>query len=132
MEQEQIQVVAAVVQVKDRVLICKRPASKRHGGLWEFPGGKVHIDESMESAVARELEEELGVTLNRFGEVMFRIPDPQSPFVINFIDVEIKGTPTPFEHDELLWTSLDDIDLEILAPSDRAFVEFCLNRKAIK
>ncbi|MCJ2183050.1 (deoxy)nucleoside triphosphate pyrophosphohydrolase [Novosphingobium sp. 1949] len=46
-----------------RILLQKRPAHTMHGGLWEFPGGKVDPGESAEQAAVREMEEELGVVL---------------------------------------------------------------------
>jgi 8-oxo-dGTP diphosphatase len=58
-----IHVVAAVIRNADNaILIAKRPADKHQGGLWEFPGGKVEAGESPQQALARELEEELGIT----------------------------------------------------------------------
>ena len=39
----------------------RRPIHKHHGGLWEFPGGKVEPDESPVNALVRELHEELGI-----------------------------------------------------------------------
>ena len=44
-------------------LMHRRPAHKDHGGLWEFPGGKVETHETPVSALVRELEEELGIAI---------------------------------------------------------------------
>ena len=57
-------VVAAVVRRGDTVLLCRRPLEKRHGGLWEFPGGKVQPGETATQALERELDEELGLELS--------------------------------------------------------------------
>lgn len=58
-------VVAAALEDADgRVLMQQRPAGKQHGGLWEFPGGKVEPGESPVAALARELEEELGIAID--------------------------------------------------------------------
>ncbi|WP_027856140.1 Nudix family hydrolase [Marinobacterium jannaschii] len=57
--------VAAAVIVDDhgRILLAKRPDDKHQGGLWEFPGGKVESGEPVSSALLRELDEELGITV---------------------------------------------------------------------
>ena len=55
-------VVAAIIRGPDgRILLSQRPAHKHKGGCWEFPGGKVEPGESLADALARELEEELGL-----------------------------------------------------------------------
>ena len=46
---------------KGRWLMHRRPADKHHGGLWEFPGGKVETGETPRNALVREIEEELGL-----------------------------------------------------------------------
>ncbi len=51
----------ALVDVDGRVLIAKRPEGKTLAGLWEFPGGKVEAHERPESALIRELKEELAI-----------------------------------------------------------------------
>ena len=48
----------------------KRPANKQHGGLWEFPGGKVEATEKPIEALVRELQEELGI------DAQIDSPDP--------------------------------------------------------
>lgn len=54
----------ALVDADGRVLIAQRPEGKSMSGLWEFPGGKVHDGETPESALIRELKEELAIDVN--------------------------------------------------------------------
>jgi len=58
-----VRVVAALLRRDDRVLIQQRPAGSARAGLWEFPGGKQEPGETDEQALARECQEELGVTV---------------------------------------------------------------------
>jgi len=62
---------AALIDPTGRVLITQRPQHKQLGGLWEFPGGKVELGEAPETALARELREELDLTVE---------PDALDPF----------------------------------------------------
>src|SRR5687767_4741492 len=114
-----IRVVAAVVARDGRLLVCQRPAHKRHGGLWEFPGGKCEPGESDADAVARELREELGVAAVAVGAERLAVHDAGSPFVIAFVPVEIVGDPVCHEHTALLWGTPDELVQLALAPSDR-------------
>lgn len=54
---------AALIDPDCRVLIAQRPQGKSLAGLWEFPGGKVEVDERPEEALIRELHEELGISV---------------------------------------------------------------------
>ncbi|MEL0151391.1 MAG: 8-oxo-dGTP diphosphatase MutT [Rhodobiaceae bacterium] len=54
-------VACALVDGDGRVLVAERPAGKNMAGLWEFPGGKVETGETPESALIRELKEELSI-----------------------------------------------------------------------
>lgn len=58
-----IVVALALLDASGQVLMQQRPANKAHGGLWEFPGGKVEPGETCESATVREIDEELGIVI---------------------------------------------------------------------
>ena len=117
-----IRVLAAVVLRYGRYLVCRRPAHKRHGGLWEFPGGKLEPGETILDAAHRELAEELDVVVRSVGDVEFSISDPGSHFVIEFHPVEIEGEPACLEHSALDWLTPDELLDLPLAPSDRQYV----------
>ena len=71
-------VAAALVNGDGQVLLAQRPEGKSLAGLWEFPGGKLEPGESPEAALARELDEELGITapaLEPFTFVSFAYPE---------------------------------------------------------
>lgn len=118
-----VRVVAAVVRREGRYLVCLRPPGKRHGGLWEFPGGKVLGGETLEDAVRRELAEELDLSTRRLGEVLFTAADDGTPFLIDFVETWADGTPTLHEHTELGWFTVDELTALRLAPADARFVE---------
>lgn len=101
-----VEVVCGVIQNSDGAyLACQRPPGKHLGGLWEFPGGKVDAGESPESALIRELREELAVEVE--------IGTPLSPVVWTYGEKTIRlrpffcqilaGDPQALEHERLLW-----------------------------
>ena len=61
---KRINVVAVILVKKKSFLISKRPGNKIYSGFWEFPGGKVETNESLKSALKREINEELGIRLD--------------------------------------------------------------------
>jgi len=126
---QNIRVLAAVIVHQGRYLVCERPLDKRHGGLWEFPGGKMEAGESLFEAANRELTEELNVGAVEVGEPLYSVHDEGSPFVIDFVPCEIVGVPRPLEHAEIRWAALEDIQHLDLAPSDRKFVRLLLDRR---
>ena len=118
-----IRVVAAVIAREDRLLVCQRPLHKRHGGLWEFPGGKSEAGESDEAAVRRELLEELAVEAVAVGGELAIFADEGSEFAIAFLPVEIAGEPKALEHNAIRWATPSELLQMPLAPSDRRFVQ---------
>ena len=57
-----IEVVCGLFVRDGRLMIVQRKPGGRHGGYWEFPGGKIEAGESAEQSLVRELGEELGVS----------------------------------------------------------------------
>ena len=119
----QVRVIAAVISRGDELLVCQRPLDKRHGGLWEFPGGKCEPGESDADAARRELREELGVEVTEVGDDEFVVADADSAFLIVFIPVRIVGEPICHEHIASRWGRPSELARLPLAPSDRRFVE---------
>ena len=60
---KRINVVAVILVKKKSFLISKRPGNKIYSGFWEFPGGKVETNESLKSALKREIHEELDISI---------------------------------------------------------------------
>ena len=131
-----IDVVAAVVMRDGYHLIAQRPLSKQHGGCWEFPGGKVEPGESLEAALARELDEELGAILARAGATLWvhgsRSMREAIPHTlrIHFIEAELVGEPRCLEHIALAWVRLEHMANRGFADADAGCVDQLLRSAA--
>ncbi len=97
--------VGVILDAQRRVLLTRRAADVHQGGLWEFPGGKVEAGESVATALARELKEELGIAIGRTSpllEVRHDYGDKQV-----FLDIhlvwEFEGEPSGLENQPLAW-----------------------------
>jgi mutator protein MutT len=121
-----VRVIAAVIEQEGKLLICERPLHKRHGGLWEFPGGKIEDGESDLQAAQRELREELDVDVSDIGETVFSVADPGSHFIIEFVAISIVGNPDALEHSQIAWVEQSELLQYPLAPSDLRYVEYRL------
>jgi 8-oxo-dGTP diphosphatase len=117
---------AALFDADGRVLIAQRPAHKALGGLWEFPGGKVEPGETPEQALARELKEELDVTIE---------PDALDPFAFAshaYEDFHLlmplyalrrwHGAPIAREAQALAWARPEDLHAYPMPPADAPLI----------
>lgn len=118
-----MRVVAAVIERDGEVLLCRRPREKRHGGRWEFPGGKILQNESILSAARREIREELSLQVLGVRGQSVPMDDPASDYTIEFVATVTQGDPEPLEHEEIAWVPLDEVTDYDLAPADRTFAE---------
>jgi len=122
-----IPVVAAVIRRDGRYLLGRRPIGKQHGGLWEFPGGKIDAGETLLEATARELEEELALEVAEIGATLFSAGDDNSDFVIHFVEAIAVGEPEALEHSHLGWFTPSELRGMALAPSDARFVQLLMD-----
>ncbi|MBQ4207861.1 MAG: (deoxy)nucleoside triphosphate pyrophosphohydrolase [Clostridia bacterium] len=114
------QVVAALIRRGNRFLICRRPAHKTRGLLWEFVGGKVEKGETKQQALARECMEELAVEI-AVGPVYMQVvhPYPDMTVELTLFDAAITaGEPQLLEHCEIAWITPQEIDNFDFCPAD--------------
>lgn len=114
-------VVAAVAEREGRWLLGLRPVEKRHGGTWEFPGGKVENGETPADALHRELLEEMALDVTVVGRHRLTIADPGSTFRIAFYEVSTSGNAEALEHDRVGWFTPREMASLPMAPADRSF-----------
>lgn len=111
-----------MIERGNRVLVALRPLEKRHGGMWEFPGGKVEGAETDLDALQRELSEELGLRVVTTSSPLAVFQDPGSQFLIVFVPVVADGEPECREHVAIRWVPWPDLAALPLAPTDHRFV----------
>jgi 8-oxo-dGTP diphosphatase len=117
-------VTAAVIEEGGRVLIARRKAAGRFGGLWEFPGGKLEPGEAPEAGLRRELFEELGVE-TRVGEFLGAFPYDSSRLSIELLAYRVsieRGELRPVDHDEIVWAPPGDLPRYEFTEPDRPLV----------
>ena len=119
-------VAAALIDGEGRILVQRRPVGKMMAGLWEFPGGKIEPGETPESALVRELDEELGITVDiaRIGPAAFA-SEPlagRHMLLLLYICRSWEGLPRALDAEELLWCTPDSLRALDMPPADRPLI----------
>ena len=112
----------ALIDVDGRVLLARRPAGKSLAWLWEFPGGKVEPGETPETALIRELKEELGIDtwsscLAPLTFASHAYPDFHLLMPL-FACRRWQGTPQAREGQELAWVRAGKLKDYPMPPAD--------------
>jgi len=118
-------VAGALFDHAGRVLIAQRPAGRHLAGRWEFPGGKVAAGESETQALARELQEELGVQVMRSRPFM-RLAHEYSDRTVElsmWLVEEFAGEPAGLDGQRLKWVAPTRLPEEDILEADRPFIE---------
>ena len=116
----------ALIDPDGRVLIAQRPAGKSMAGLWEFPGGKVEAGERPETALIRELKEELAIEVKEACLAPFTFASH------TYLDFHLlmplyvcrrwEGTPLPTESPAIKWVRPRDLLAYPMPPADLPLV----------
>jgi 8-oxo-dGTP diphosphatase len=118
-------VAAALIDADGRLLLAQRPPGKHLAGAWEFPGGKLEAGETPLVALARELDEELGVAVEQ-ATPLIRIPwryNHHELLLDAWRVTRWRGEPRSLEGQALRWQLPTDVDPAQLAPADRPLLQ---------
>ena len=128
-----IPVSSGLIIQNNKVLIGLRSESDNGGGLWEFPGGKIEIDESSEDAVIRELNEELDIVVRKPKKIMQYLHRFKNLiYDISFFEVvSFKGSIKKIVHDELKWVDLYSINNYNFISGDLLIIEGLINEPSL-
>jgi len=121
-------VTAAIIQEKNKLLLARRAPNEKLAGLWEFPGGKLEKNETLQACLERELQEEFGVITKSGKELTssiytykhgsFKIVALESKIISGNLELRV--------HDQIQWVAIDKL-LEIqLLPADIAIANYLI------
>lgn len=120
-----VQVVAAILERDGMILIGRRRPEQSHPLQWEFPGGKVESGETPSDALARELDEELGIQHAAGEEItryQYTYPGKDPILLIFFRVTSYSGEPRNRVFHEMRWEAADRLANMDFVEGDRDFL----------
>ena len=127
MSKKELDVVAALIEQEGKFLLCQRKDEDHFGGLWEFPGGTVEQNETLTSAIRREIKEELDFNVKPSGGVLREFYDENDWLKIRVFLIRCSlesGVPKSKDCKDFGFFNLGDMAELDLAPVDRKIFEF--------
>jgi 8-oxo-dGTP diphosphatase len=120
-----VEVAVGVIKRANQIYISKRADSLHQGGLWEFPGGKKEVGETIEQALCRELKEEVAIDVVHQQALMIIEHDYGDKKVR--LDVRIveqfNGEPSPQENQLACWVNIDNLADYLFPQANLAIIE---------
>ncbi|MEH2069325.1 MAG: 8-oxo-dGTP diphosphatase MutT [Nostoc sp.] len=104
--------VAVIWNDQKQILIDRRRPEGMMGGLWEFPGGKIELGETIQECIQREIYEELRIVIE-VGEHLITIDHTYTELRVTLTVHHCRyltGVPQPLECDEIRWVSLEELE----------------------
>ena len=133
MEKVTKEVMGAVFFEQGRILVMRRAPFMSCPGSWEFPGGKLEAGETLAQALARELREELAITVQpgaALWDTVYAYPDVTVH--LTFLPACLAGqTPRALEHHALRWLLPAEARLADFCPADQRFLQALQQGQAV-
>ncbi len=118
---KKVHVVGAVIENEHNEILCAlRSPNMVLANLWEFPGGKIEQGETPEQCLIREIDEELGCTIE-VHELVEDVVHEYPTFIVHLLTYRASltaGQPIAREHAELKWVPRQELEALEWAPAD--------------
>ncbi|GFE68664.1 A/G-specific adenine glycosylase [Chroococcus sp. FPU101] len=104
--------VAVIYNEQGQILIDRRPAKGLLGGLWEFPGGKIEENETVEECIKREIKEEIDLEIE-VNDLLMTVDHAYTHFRVTLYVYNCRylaGEARPIECDEIRWVTIDELE----------------------
>ncbi len=116
-------VILALLDADNKILICKRPKGASMPGYWEFPGGKIKLNESPEDALIREINEELSIDIvhSCIAPLTFSTYDykNESILILMYVCRVWNGNPVAIVAEEIKWVDIKNLrNFKMPEPND--------------
>ena len=124
--------VGVVLNSHNEVLIALRAKQAHQGGLWEFPGGKVEVDETIQQALVRELKEELDIIAECF-EPLVVIEHDYGDKTVRldvWLVTQFDGDPVGCEGQRVKWSTIDELTRYEFPAANKKIIEKIFSLRA--
>jgi 8-oxo-dGTP diphosphatase len=130
-----LKVSSGIIIKENKYLIQRRFKDKPFAGIWEFPGGKVNQNESLEETLIRELKEEINITpleMRKSKSYFYTFESGIKIDITFFIIIKFKGIPIPKENQIIEWIDISSQIKEPIFEPDKWVIEYLQNGSEFK